>query len=71
MESKFVVGTIVYSSLNSQLGSKGAYKLDDIESMMYVLIFLALGELPWKGKKKNDNKQYDRILKEKMMIEPR
>ena len=56
MEGKFVVGTIVYSSLNSQLGSKGAYKLDDIESMMYVLIFLAVGELPWKGKSKNDNK---------------
>lgn len=49
VEGKFVIGTIVYSSLNSQLGSRGAYKLDDIESMMYVLIYLALGDLPWKG----------------------
>lgn len=71
VEGKFIIGTIVYSSLNSQLGSRGAYKLDDIESMMYVLIYLALGDLPWKGKKKTENKQYDRILKEKMMIEPR
>jgi hypothetical protein len=53
------------------LGSRGAYKLDDLESLMYVLIYLAYGHLPWKGTHRNDHKQYDRILKEKMMIEPK
>lgn len=36
---------------------------------MYVLIFLAKGKLPWKANTKAENKQYDRILKEKMMID--
>ncbi len=47
------IGTIAYSSLNSQLGSKGAYQLDDVESMFYMLIYLAQGFLPWKLDEKN------------------
>ena len=37
---------------------------------MYVMIYLLRGDLPWKGKKKNDPAYYDKILKDKMMTEP-
>ena len=44
-----VVGTAVYAGLNAHLPGSKYYKKDDLESMMYVLIYLATGSLPWKS----------------------
>ncbi len=49
-----VVGTAIYAGLNAHLPGSNYYKKDDLESMMYVLLYLATGMLPWKGCKTNE-----------------
>lgn len=53
--TKKFVGTLRYSSINSHKGNELSRR-DDIESIMYVLIYLAKGKLPWQGIKCEDNK---------------
>jgi casein kinase 1 len=55
--SRKMAGTPIYSSINAHLANGGnffvlykfleCYKKDDLESMMYVLIQLIKGSLPW------------------------
>ncbi|CAD8135590.1 unnamed protein product [Paramecium octaurelia] len=47
-KDKYFVGTIKYASISSHLGHEQSPK-DDIESLLYVLVELFNGELPWEA----------------------
>jgi serine/threonine protein kinase len=70
-EKKPFIGTTRYASLSSHLG-KELSRRDDLESLGYVLVFLAKGKLPWQNvaiSEKNKEK-YVGKLKEKIdMVE--
>ena len=51
---KKLAGTPRYASLNAHKGIEQARR-DDVESLMYVLIFLAKGTLPWQSSPTNTN----------------
>eukprot|EP00347_Sterkiella_histriomuscorum_P001694 403371036 len=64
-----VVGTAIYAGVNAHLPGSNYYKKDDVESMMYVLCYLATGTLPWKNCKASDA-GLDKMLKMKAKISP-
>lgn len=45
-EGKNMTGTPRYASLNTQKGCEQSRR-DDVESLIYLLIYLATGHLPW------------------------
>jgi serine/threonine protein kinase len=61
------VGTLRYSSLNSHMGIRLCRK-DDLESLMYILIYLYKGRLPWQDIKAKEEKEKFRKIKEKKMM---
>lgn len=42
-----LTGTPIYASVNSHLGWGSCFMKDDIESLIYVLIHMTTGYLPW------------------------
>lgn len=46
-ENMKLMGTPLYASLNLHLGWSKVFKKDDIESIFYLLVYLAKGSLPW------------------------
>ena len=42
------MGTIRYLSINSHLGLTPS-QWDDLESLLYTIVYLAKGGLPWQG----------------------
>lgn len=74
-----LTGTARYASINAHLGfCNNALKLtmnteqsrrDDLESVMYVLIYLIKGELPWQGlKAMNKHEKQAQIMDAKMNL---
>lgn len=61
-------GTPRYASIQAHMvGEQG--RRDDLESMMYVMIFLAKGSLPWQGMRaKNHKDRMERIFHRKLYI---
>jgi len=67
-ENKNFTGTARYASLNTHLGIEQGRR-DDLEGMVYVLLYLLLGSLPWMGVRSQSKKEkYDKIMEKKMTM---
>ena len=65
------VGTLRYASLNSHKGIRQSRR-DDLESMIYILIYFLKGKLPWqdiKAKQKEERHKMISEIKSKVTIE--
>lgn len=66
--NKALTGTARYASINTHIGIEQTRR-DDIEGILYVIMYFLRGNLPWQGlaaKTKDD--KYKRIMETKMSI---
>lgn len=69
-EGKYCVGTARYVSINDHLGIQQSRR-DDLESLGYVLIYLAKGGLPWQGlRSSKDRSRKQKVAKMKANLPP-
>ena len=68
-EKRQMVGTVRYASINTQIGIEQSRR-DDIEAVGYVLVYLALGRLPWMRVGKERGKGHIAKVLEKKLITP-
>ncbi len=68
-DNKLLTGTARFSSIYTHLGIEQSRR-DDLEGMLYTLIYLYKGNLPWQdiNKYKNKNEINDKILEKKINI---
>jgi serine/threonine protein kinase len=65
-DGKQLTGTARYASIRTHLGVEQSRR-DDVESLAYVLVYLAKGSLPWMGvQAENRQAKYDRIAEIKI-----
>jgi len=66
VQRKSLTGTARYASITSHLGLEQSQR-DDLESIGFVLIYFALGRLPWQGLKASTRKEFhSKIMQMKM-----
>ena len=68
-EKRQLVGTVRYASINTQIGIEQSRR-DDVEALGYVLVYLALGRLPWMRVGKEKGKGHLAKVLEKKLITP-
>ena len=67
---KYFRGTLRYCSINMHLGIESSRR-DDLESLAYVLVYLAKGTLPWAGQPGKDlQDKMERVRRMKSEIKP-
>lgn len=66
-DKKSFIGTTRYASLSAHDGIEISRK-DDLESLLYVLIFLAKGGLPWQNLKVTENEKTRKVGEMKMKM---
>ncbi len=69
-EGKHMIGTTRFASINAHRGFQQSRR-DDLESLGYVLVYLAKGALPWQGlmvADKEEKYEVIREMKEKMIV---
>ena len=62
--NRSLMGTLRYASINTHLGIEQSFR-DDLYSVGYIVLYFALGKLPWQSCQKKD---YNTIMIEKMLI---
>lgn len=68
-ENKMLVGTARYASINSHLGIEISRR-DDIESLVYILIYFFKGKLPWQHTSNREDREMKKIVEKKIKIAP-
>ena len=65
--NKPLIGTVRYVSINTHMGVLQSRR-DDIESILYVLIYFVRGCLPWQGFKEHNKADKYKKIKELKMV---
>lgn len=66
-ENRSLTGTARYAAVNTHLGIEQSRR-DDLEALMYVLIYLMRSTLPWQGlQARTKQEKYDRIKQTKVV----
>ena len=66
-----LTGTPRYASVSSHLGAEQSRR-DDLESLVYIMVYLRTGHLPWQGMRGTSKKsKYDKIMRKKQNISDR
>ena len=66
-EKKELTGTPRYASISAHLGIEQSRR-DDLESVGYILIYFALGKLPWQGNNQGTKSERVRKISERKLI---
>jgi len=67
-ETLRVVGTAMYAALAAHLPNKKYLKKDDIESLLFLLSYFGIGQLPWRYKTNQEG--LEKMMQYKFQIRP-